>query len=214
MHLLGYGIDANCQAMADMSRQLIAARDTRNPRIVARLNELGVTITLDEVAAQAGGDVVGRPHIAAVLLRKGYVSSIKQAFDKYLGAGAAAHFDKERLAPRRAIELIIQAGGVAILAHPIQLRTSNDAQLERIVKDLADLGLGGIEVIHSDHNAADIEKYSMLAQRFGLLKTGGSDFHGANKKGIRLGWAGGRRIPRAWFDQLAARIADSKRPTS
>src|SRR4029453_18885209 len=98
---------------------------------------------IEEVEAEAGGDVVGRPHIAAVMLRKGYVSSIKQAFDKYLATGGAAYFDRDRPTPRRGIELIRQAGGLPVLAHPVQLRTENDAQLERIVKDLFDLGLAG-----------------------------------------------------------------------
>ena len=94
---------------------------------------------------------------------------------------------------------------MAVLAHPIQLRTQNDAQLERVVKDLADLGLAGIEVIHSDHDEALIEKYTHLADRFDLLKTGGSDFHGGNKPRIQLGFASGRRIPREMFDALVTR---------
>jgi predicted metal-dependent phosphoesterase TrpH len=94
---------------------------------------------MDEVEHEAKGQVIGRPHIAAVLLRKGYVSSIKQAFDKYLAQGAPAYFDKERLSPKRALELIHQSGGLAVLAHPIQLRTTNDAELSRVIKDLVDL---------------------------------------------------------------------------
>jgi hypothetical protein len=206
MHLLGYGVDPHSESLAGMSRHLIEARDTRNPKIIARLNELGVAITLAEAEQQAGGEVIGRPHIAAVLVRKGYVSSIKQAFDKYLGSGGQAHFDKERLPAARAIDLIRQSGGLTVLAHPVQLRTQNDAQLERVVHDLRDLGLAGIEVIHSDHDAAQVEKFGALADRLGLLKTGGSDFHGANKKDITLGTANGRRIPRSWFDALWARV--------
>jgi predicted metal-dependent phosphoesterase TrpH len=205
MHLLGYGIDPGSPVLLDLTRQLIAARDNRNPRIIAKLNELGVAISMQEVEDEAGGDVVGRPHMAAVLVRKGYVSSIKNAFDKYLGQGAAAYFDKERLSPARALELIRDAGGISVLAHPIQLRTGNDAELTRVIKDLVDLGLGGLEVIHSDHDAAHVEKYAALADRFGLLKTGGSDFHGSNKADIALGVANGRRVPREWMDELVAR---------
>jgi predicted metal-dependent phosphoesterase TrpH len=146
--------------------------------------------------------VLGRPHLAAILFRKGYVSSIKQAFDKYIGQGAPAYFDKERLTPRRAIQLILQSGGVPVLAHPIQLRCENDAQLEQIVRDLIDLGLAGIEVIHSDHDAETVKKLASLAERLGLLKTGGSDFHGTNKTNVELGMANGRRVPREWFDAL------------
>jgi len=206
MHLLGYGVDLRSQVLADMNKGLIEARDQRNPRIIAKLNELNVAITMEEVEQQASGEVVGRPHIAAILLRKGYVNSIKGAFDKYLGNGAPAYFDKERLSPKRALELVRESGGVTVLAHPVQLRTENDAQLERVIKDLLDLGLAGIEVIHSDHDAALVTKYTALADRFGLLKTGGSDFHGTNKKDIDLGSARGRRIPREWFDKLVERL--------
>jgi predicted metal-dependent phosphoesterase TrpH len=202
MHMLGYGVDINSQPLAELTRQLVAGRDDRNPRIIKRLNELNVAITMDEVEQQAGGDVVGRPHIAAVMLRKGYVSSIKQAFDRYLATGGLAYFDRDRPTPKRGIELIRQARGLPVLAHPVQLRSENDAQLERTVKDLADLGLAGIEVIHSDHDAAWVERCTGLADRFGLLKTGGSDFHGTNKKDIRLGVANGRRVPKEFLDRI------------
>lgn len=202
MHLLGYGVDPHSPVLLGMTKRLIDARNDRNPRIIRRLNELGVAIRMAEVEAEAGGDVVGRPHIAAVLVQKGFAASSKQAFDKFLGQGGAAYFDKERLPPKQAMGLIRQSGGVAVLAHPVQLRTENDARLERIVKDLKDVGLVGLEVIHSDHDAALTEKYSKLADRYGLVKTGGSDFHGSNKKDIDLGIANGRRIPREFFDAL------------
>jgi predicted metal-dependent phosphoesterase TrpH len=157
---------------------------------------------MNEWEDEAKGSVLGRPHLAAILHRKGYVSSIKQAFDRYLGQGAPAYFDKERLTPKDAIERIRASGGVPVLAHPVQLRTANDGELERVVKDLFDLGLVGIEVIHSDHDAALVDKYTQLAHRLGLITTGGSDFHGSNKKDIELGSARGRRVPRAFYDQL------------
>jgi len=207
MHILGYGIDSASATLKDLTHQLITGRDNRNPRIVAKLNELGVTVSMVEWEAEAKGGVLGRPQLAAILMRKGYVTSIKQAFDKYLGQGAPGYFDKERLSPRRALEMIRQSGGLPVLAHPVQLRTQNDAQLERVVKDLLDLGLAGIEVIHSDHDSLWIDKCTRLADRFHLLKTGGSDFHGTNKKDIDLGMAGGRRVPREWFDALVERLA-------
>jgi hypothetical protein len=207
MHILGYGIDPESTILKELTTTLLAGRDNRNPRIVAKLQELGVAITMDEVEKEAGKDtnpaaVVGRPHIAAILHRKGYVSSIKQAFDKYLAPGGLAYFDKERLTPKQALEMIRASGGIPVLAHPVQLRCENNAQLERIVKDLIDLGLEGIEVIHSDHTPERVEMYTTLANRFGLLKTGGSDFHGSKKEGVELG---GRRVPREFLDQLLAR---------
>jgi 3',5'-nucleoside bisphosphate phosphatase len=202
MHLLGYGVDPASPTLRDLTKTLLAGRDNRNPKIVEKLQSLNISITMQEVEQEAGGKVVGRPHIAAILLRKGYVSNIKQAFDKYLAPGGLAYFDKERLTPKQAISMILESGGVPVLAHPIQLRYENDAQLERIVKGLVDLGLAGIEVIHSDHDAKLFEKYSALAKQFGLLKAGGSDFHGRNKEAIQLGIANGRRVPREFFDQL------------
>lgn len=206
MHLLGYGVDPNSATLRDLTKTLLAGRDNRNPKIIAKLQELGVAITMDELAQEAGGKVLGRPHIAAILHRKGYVSSIKQAFDKYLAPGGLAYFDKERLSPAQAIAMIRDSGGIPVLAHPIQLRYQNDAQLDRIVKDLIDLGLRGIEVIHSDHDAKMVEKYTALANRYHLLKTGGSDFHGTNKSAIQLGDANGRKIPREFFDALQSAL--------
>ncbi len=205
MHILGYGVDPESPQLKSLTETLLAGRDNRNPLIVKKLNAMNVAVTMEEWEHEAKGIVLGRPQLAAILLRKGYVSSIKQAFDKYLGQGAPAYFDKERLTPKQAIARIKAAGGLAVLAHPIQLRTENDAQLVRILKDLADDGLTGLETIHSDHDAALVEKFTRLADRFGLLKTGGSDFHGTNKKDIQLGSANGRKIPRAMFDALVAR---------
>lgn len=202
MHLLGYGIDPDHPALTQLIAQLIAGRHNRNPRIIERLQALGIDITLDEVIARAGGGVIGRPHFAAVLIDKGRARTVREAFDWYLGPGAPAYVEKERVTPRQAIEAITAAGGVVVLAHPSQLRTTNDAQLDRIVKDLVDLGLGGIEVLHSDHNAPMIRRAEQLARRYGLLCTGGSDFHGSIKAAVRLGWAGKHRVPRAWFDRL------------
>jgi predicted metal-dependent phosphoesterase TrpH len=204
LHILGYCIDPQNAVLTEMTRQLIDARDNRNPRIIDRLQQLGIDITMDEALAQAQGGVLGRPHIAALLVKKGVVKTIKQAFDEYLGQGGKAYFDKERLSPRDAIGRIRQAGGLPVVAHPIQLRTANDAQLQQVIKDLVDLGLAGIEVIHSDHGPVEVEKYAALADRYNLLKTGGSDFHGTNKKDINLGFANGRLVPKQWMDELLA----------
>lgn len=202
LHILGYGIDPNSEVLVRMTRQLIEARENRNPQIIAKLQELGIDITWEEALAQAQGGVLGRPHIAAILVRKGVVKTIKDAFNQYLGQGGQAYYDKERLEPREALERIKNSGGIPVLAHPVQLRTTNDAQLERIVKDLVDMGLEGIEVIHSDHGQREVDHYTALANRYNLRKTGGSDFHGTNKKDITLGTANGRKIPRQWLDQL------------
>jgi 3',5'-nucleoside bisphosphate phosphatase len=211
LHLLGYGVNPKVDSIKDLTGKLLEGRDNRNPKIIKKLQELNVAITMEEVEKEAGKDanpeaVVGRPHIAAILVRKGYVGSIKEAFNKYLAQGGLAYFDKERLAPRRAIELIRESKGIPVLAHPVQLRLPNDAELGTVIKNLVDLGLGGIEVIHSDHTRDHEQKYEQLAKKYGLLCTGGSDFHGAKKAGIQLGFANGKRIPREYFDRLKDRL--------
>ncbi len=211
LHLLGYGVDPQSEDLQALTRQLIEARDNRNPQMIAKLNAAGIAVTMDEWEKEAGGNVVGRPHLAQILIRKGHVRSVKDAFDKFLGQGGLAYFDKERLPARRAIELIRQAGGICVLAHPVQLRCGNDAELETIVKSLVDQGLAGIEVMHSDHDARQITLCTQLAERFGLLKTGGSDYHGRSKKAIDFGFCGGRRIPRACFDAVVTRCSNDRR---
>jgi len=206
MHILGYGVDPKSPVLTDMTEKLIEGRDNRNPKIVDKLKELGVAITMEEVEAQANGGVVGRPHIAAILVRKGYVTSIKQAFNEYLAPGGKAYFDKERLSSKQALGMILDSGGLPVLAHAFQLRCDNDSQLETVVKNLLDQGLAGIEVLHSDHDPAWVEKTTRLADKYNLLKTGGSDFHGGNKQNIDLGLAAGRRVPRAFYDALVARL--------
>lgn len=210
LHILGYGIDPSSEVLKDLTKTLRSGRDTRNPRIISRLNQLGVPITLEEVQSIVGKGVMGRPHIAAVLVKKGVVRSIQEAFDRYLGQGGLAYFDKERLTSRQAIERIRSAGGLAVLAHPVQLRTTNHAELERILKDLMDQGLQGIEVLHSDHTESHVRVYQDLARRYGLIRTGGSDFHGRNKPGIFLGRAGEYRISREWYETLVVTISNQK----
>jgi predicted metal-dependent phosphoesterase TrpH len=206
LHILGYGIDPANAALQQMTADLREGRDDRNERIVAKLQKLGIEITIDEVLARAQG-TVGRPHIAQVLVAKGVVSHPQAAFDKYLGQGGLAYEDKERFTPREAIAMIHAAGGVAICAHPTQLKCPNLARLERVLKDLVDLGLDGVEVIHSDHRPFDVRFLNDFATKHKLLKSGGSDFHGTIKSNVKLGIARSRTIPRAYFDAIRERLA-------
>lgn len=207
LHILGYGIDPDEPQLAAMTRELRGGRDDRNERIVARLQGLGVDIRIEEVLAVAAG-TVGRPHIAQVLVAKGVVSHPQEAFKKYLGQGGLAYEDKERFTPRQAIDMIHAAGGVAICAHAVQLRCDNLARLEVVLKHLVDQGLDGVEVIHSDHRPLDVKFLDDFADRYDLIKTGGSDFHGSMKSQVKLGLARGRTIPRRYFDDLVRAIRD------
>jgi 3',5'-nucleoside bisphosphate phosphatase len=207
LHLLGYMIDPAAPALRKALEGLVESRNQRNPQIVARLCELGMPLDMEEVLLDAKGGVVGRPHIAAVMIRKAYVRTVHEAFDLYMGPGRPAFVDKERLSARQAIEVIHAAGGVAVLAHPVELHTDNDAELATIVKDLVDHGLDGMEVYHSQQPKDLALRYLRLAERLKLAVTGGSDFHGEPGRGIKLGWASGRRIPFALLrdmEELAA----------
>lgn len=207
LHLLGYFIRHDDPQLARVQERLRRAREERNPAMVERLNELGVNITYDEVleaagALSAGGssssDIVGRPHIAQVMVQKGYVRSIHEAFARYIGEGGEAYVRKDRLAAADAIAAITAAGGLAFLAHPVQLRLDSPDELEHLVKRLAEMGLAGIETRHSDHTPADAQRFEHLAERFDLLTCGGSDYHGG-RKAIQLG---GVRVPFAVYERL------------
>ena len=187
MHILGYFIDTNEPRLQNTLAEMVRNRDRRNLGIVERLNNLGVQITLDEVCGYAGGDVLGRPHFARALVEKGVVSTIQEAFDQYLDAGAAAGVPKEKLPPELVIDMIHGAGGLAVLAHPYQLRLGDGEELESRVRWLCDQGLDGIECYYPEHSEAQTAIYRSLAARYGLVSTGGTDFHGSSKNQSRLG---------------------------
>lgn len=193
IHVLGYYIRIDDEQFLRRLETLRDTRNTRNEMIIDRLQQLGMQITMEEVLKEVAtikskGDTVGRPHIAAVLLNKGYVSSISEAFDKYLATGAAAYANPPRIKPETAIQWIHEAGGKAVLAHPGIYH--NDA----LVETIAGQGLDGIEVYHSDHTPEDEARYLLLAERSGLLITAGSDFHGERGGVVFHAPIGARRI--------------------
>ncbi|NNM88094.1 MAG: PHP domain-containing protein [Phycisphaerae bacterium] len=213
MDILGHFINPTSPALQQMSHLLIEARDSRNPKIIARLNELGCNITLEQAQTIAhkkipAGQpfVLGRPHIAQALVDSGCVASVKQAFDVYLGSGGSAYFDKARLTPRQAIECIHNAGGLATLAHPVHLAMVNPTELQTLVAGLVDMGLDGIEVWHADHRPQDCQLFLSIAHRYNLAVTGGSDFHGRNKPDVALGLGKGNvAVPVAVLNDLEER---------
>ena len=225
MHLLGYGVDPASPALRKLIDEQTVARDARNRMMVERLNRLGLDVSWDEVLEEAGGatggaggggtgsavGTIGRPHLAAVLVRKGHVVSARQAFCRYLGGGGGAYVDTNRLSAERAIATVRAAGGVASLAHPLTLRRQTPQQLEAMVRELADQGLEAIETIHSGHDPDTVARLTRLADRLELLTTGGSDFHGSAKPGIRIGRPAGREVPREFFDRLTRRLRGRRR---
>lgn len=187
MHILGLLIDPASASLNEWLGEIMGGRDNRNPRIIAKLQELGIDITMEEVEAIAGDGAVGRPHIAQVLVAKGAVSSTQAAFDCYLAKGAVAYFDRLRAAPADAIAQIHAAGGLAVLAHPQFCGAENDEALEELVRSLKDIGLDGIETQYSSFTAEDAALCASIARKLDLLESGGTDFHGGAKPTIRLG---------------------------
>lgn len=195
VHLLGYFLDWQNDVLNERLASLRAGRHRRNPQIVERLQALGIDITYDEVRALAGTDAVGRPHIARVLLHKQVVSSAQEAFDRFLAQGRPAYVPRQLPNPSEAIRWIQAAKGLAVLAHPTWVRTS-DADLALLVRQLKDEGLDGMEVHYSTHSPQQTRAYLDLAKQLGLLVTGGSDFHGLTKPDIEAGIGrGGLHVP-------------------
>ena len=170
-------------------KKLINFRDEVLKERISLLNKLGIEITTEELYLKEDGSkrtVVGRPHIAALMLKKGYVSSIQEAFDKYLRRGAPAYVQKKNPPLRETIEFIVEHNAIASLAHPIHTRLSDDDLFE-LLKKMKNYGLQAMECYHSDQTAADTQKYLQMAQYLGLFSTGGSDYHGSIHPDIELG---------------------------
>jgi predicted metal-dependent phosphoesterase TrpH len=201
-HLLGYLIDPAASMLPDRLADLQERRATRNERMIARMQEGGLPITMADIVAEAGGGVVGRPHMALALVRKGVVSSTQEAFDLYLGAGSRFNIPKERLQPAEAIDLIHRAGGKAVLAHPCTIKLEGEAFATEIGR-LRDLGLDGLEAYYSQHSPEQTAAFLAVAERHGLRVTGGSDFHGRSKPHVHLGVIhAGRALPYAVLEAL------------
>lgn len=185
MHIVGLYIDHTHPKLSEALLDLSEKRRRRNLKTLARLNELGLSVSEEEILAVATGNIWGRAHFAKVLCEKGYVQSVKEGFQKYLGHGRPAHINEERLEPEEAISLIREAGGVPILAHMHYLKLELP-QLRELLIRLQKAGLMGAEAIYTEYTPEQTKAYTNLIEELGLLKSGGSDFHGAMKPQITL----------------------------
>jgi predicted metal-dependent phosphoesterase TrpH len=196
MHLLGFFLDIHHPLLNERLGYLQKARAERNPKIVDRLNRLGIELTYEEVLKASGGGQVGRPHFAQVLLEKNYVRSFQEAFERFLKKGAPAYVDKFRFTAKEAIHFINEAKGVAVLAHPNTLNMNGYSELENLILRLTEEGLRGIEVYYPEHSVLEVAQYKTLTERYGLLMTGGTDYHGIEKNGLDIGVGrGDMRLP-------------------
>jgi len=187
LHILGYAIKLDDPLLNKALTTLQEARKNRNPGIIDRLNSMDVAISMDELLIEVGDGQLGRPHIARLMVKKGYVESIKEAFDKYLGKGKPAYVDKYRIDCSMAIEVILGAGGIPVIAHPFLLNPGDVADIENLIIMLKKMGLKGIEVYYPEHSPHVMSQFADMANRHELLMTGGTDFHGSLKPEIKMG---------------------------
>jgi len=191
LHILGFGVDPSHAELLRTLDRVLDGRAERNAQILRRLQGQGFELAWDEVTAQAGEDVVGRPHFAMALQRRGYVASMPEAFEKFLGKGKPAYVDRYRLAPADGIRLIRAAGGLPVIAHPFTW-LADDAALAAALPALVAYGLGGIEAYYPEYAPERLVTYLRLARKLGLVLTGGTDYHGAAKPKVAMGTANGR----------------------
>jgi predicted metal-dependent phosphoesterase TrpH len=197
VHLLGLHI----RDVEAMQQELEGVRDRRRSRaetMVARLAAIGIPVPFEAVLDAAQGGAIGRPHVARALIAGGHVKDSREAFDRYLAAGRPAYVEKERLEIADGIAMIHRFGGIAVVAHP-----GPDGRRERI-EPLVALGLDGVEIRHPSHQAEDVKRLTALATHFGLVPSGGSDWHGAPQGPRALG---GMQVPMAWLEAQDARVA-------
>jgi len=194
VHLLGYFLQEPASAGF---RQWIKghqeSRRERNRKLIAKLNSLGVDITLEEVQV-LGKHLTGRPHFAKILLKKGYVKTNQEAFDRYLADNASASVERDEPELVEGVRRIRDGGGMPSLAHPVRLPERDRGSLEKLLRQLIENGLQAIEVYHSEHSPEDTALYRELAAQFQLIETGGTDYHGDNKPAIHLGTGKGNNM--------------------
>jgi predicted metal-dependent phosphoesterase TrpH len=173
VHILGYYIDYTNQSLESSLDRLRHSREIRAKKIVDNLSGMGIDVSWERVLELAGGGSVGRPHIAQAMFEGGHIPSLQEAFIKYIGRHGPAYADRERLSPEEAVKLVVMAGGLPVLAHPEDVD-----ELDSFLSSLKQVGLVGMETYYNGYHRDTIEKLVETAERYGLVATGGSDFHG------------------------------------
>lgn len=199
VHVLGYFYDPGNAELRELTQKMRDDRVHRMDKMIAKLNEAGVNITREEVVAEAQGGAIGRPHIARVLMRKGYVQNIPEAFERYLASGRPGYVERMKLTPEEAVAVIKRAGGSPVVAHPGLF------DKDYLFDALVPLGLVGLEAHHPDHSDEKRHHYETLAKHHGLISTGGSDFHGAGAE--HRGDLGSVHVCTDVIDQLRAKAS-------
>lgn len=196
MHMLAYGFDSGFQPFQNALLQFQTERSKRGEAIVERLNQLGIPIPFSEVRKSANGAVIGRPHISDTLIRLGYARTTEEVFRKYIGYNGPAYVPKATWKPADAIDLVHQAGGIAVMAHPFL------SNMQRHIAQLVPLGLDGVEAFHYTHTKAQSEQLQQIASSHDLIITGGSDYHGRTDRDTGIG---SQHVSDSIMEQILAR---------
>ncbi|MCF8024512.1 MAG: PHP domain-containing protein [Desulfobacteraceae bacterium] len=211
MHILGYGFSIDDPNLNLLLTQQQQARSSRNPKIIEKLNGLGIRVTLEQIEAETGRQEIARPHIAAHLVRKGFAANIEEAFDRYLARGRPAYVDKFRIPAEKAVSAIGSSGGISVLAHPGLLPDSLQTRPEKFISIMVGMGLGGIEAYYPGHSPEQTAEFEKIAEKHGLLITGGTDFHGDINPQISIGKGlGNMAVPYEVFRRLTKALAYKK----
>ncbi len=191
LHILGLWIRPEAPALNQSLQELRNKRNERNEIIVKKLQQNGIDITYQEIRELAGDAAIGRPHICRVLMNKGVISSVREAFEKFLGPDGKAYVPKEKFNPEKAISILKNEQATVIMAHPFSLDLEKE-ELRKLMIRLKDLGLDGVEIYYPEHTPEQISLYASLCAELDLLPSGGSDFHGSIKPHIKLGKGRGK----------------------
>jgi len=211
MHVLGYYVDINCSPFIEVLERIENARHDRNREILDKLVRLGMPLDYAEIKAVANEGPIGRPHIAQALIQREYVGSVREAFDRYLKKGAPAYAERLRFSETEAIRSICQAGGVAVLAHPGSLNCGSTESLSAVVERIVSVGLQGLEAYYPSHSIELQHTCESLAAQYGLLTTGGTDFHGAISPENALGFGyGDLFVPYSLLEEMKTRVAANR----
>ncbi len=201
LDLLAYGFDVRHEDLSESFLSLIESRKARNSKILNRMKELGIRVTLEDLVKISREKSIGRPHFARLLVEKGHASSIEEAFRRFLNKGAEAYIEKDRPIPDIVLQTIRAAGGLPVLAHPLSLELPPE-DLESKLKLMKRNGLEGIEVFYKEYNEETRKKLLEIAERLNLLPTGGSDYHGYNKPFLEPGV----EVPNRFVEEFQQRV--------
>lgn len=212
-HLIALGVDPSSAGIRGVADRLREGRGPRNQEIIRRLREAGFDVTIEEVEREAQGAVVARPHFARVLVKRGFVTSFHEAFDRWLGKGRPCYADRARVTLAEAVSAAHAAGGATVVCHPYTLGLADDAAFVAFLKECGAAGVDAVEVRTGAGTASDERRWEAVAGAAGLLPSGGSDFHGENRPDLKIGSGRGRlHVPVEWLEALLERARARSQP--